>query len=75
MKFELTKKQIDSICLDNRLNLVPIEVIAKNIAHEAQKELVKWLIKPCTEYRTEIRSECPYCWGIILKHFDLEVKG
>ena len=79
MEFELTEDEIDKICLDNRLNLVPIEIIARNIAHEAQKELFKHFKKRATFMEWEW-EDSKGIWNIVfddnemqslVKHFEV----
>ncbi len=80
MGFELTGKDYKRI-----INYVPVDNHdVRKVAHEAQKELVKWESGQCTEHPERsrkypgnyypLRFRCPECRETLLKHFKI-LKG
>ncbi len=75
-KFELTDRQLIDIQLlhsSSGLNSLPATEEVKAIAHEAQKELVKWQQEECIVHGTVStrRQFCIKCRKDLLKHFGL----
>ena len=49
MSILLTTDEINKLCLDNRLNLVPVEIIAHNAAKAQLKKIAKRLLELPTD--------------------------